>query len=236
MAVRVLVTDDHPVVRQGLRIYLDLDPEVELVGEAASAEEALSLARRVRPDVVLMDLLMPGMDGVAAIRAFRRALPDTEVIVLTSALEEHYIVQSIQAGAIGYLLKDADPDELLRAIKAAAAGEVRLAPAVAAMLVRTIKVPSSPEPLTERETETLRLLAQGLSNKEMARILQISDATLKTHVKHVMAKLNLASRTQAALYALRIGLATLDAQGPAPLISPTVQTASCRSIGLPARA
>jgi len=211
MGIRVLITDDHPVVRQGLRLYLGMDPEIELVGEAASADEALALARELRPDVVVMDLIMPGMDGVAAIGALRRELPDTEVIALTSALEEHYVVQAIQAGAIGYVLKDAEPGELLASIRAAAAGEVRFSAAVASKLMHAISMPHPPEPLTEREAEVLRLVARGYSNREMASILQISDSTLKTHVKHVLAKLNLASRTQAALYALRIGLADVDA-------------------------
>jgi two-component system, NarL family, response regulator LiaR len=214
--IRVLITDDHPVVRQGLRIYLGLDPEIELVGEASNAEEALAMARKLHPDVVVMDLLMPGTDGVTAIAALRRELPDTEVIALTSALEEHYVVEAIQAGAIGYQLKDSDPDELLRSIKAAAAGEVHLPPAVSARLMNALKPPQSPEALTERESEVLRLLGQAYSNREIARIMQISDSTVKTHVKHVLAKLKLASRTQAALYALRSGMATPQAQGPAP--------------------
>ena len=172
------------------------------------------MARELRPNVVVMDLILPGMDGVAAIGALRRELPEVEVIALTSALEEQYVVQAIQAGAIGYQLKDSDPEELLRSIKAAAAGEVQLPPAIASKLIHAIKLPNTPEPLTERETEVLRLLARGYSNREISRALQISDATVKTHVKHVMAKLKLTSRTQAALYALRAGLATLDAAEP----------------------
>ena len=209
MPIRVLIADDHAVVRKGLRSFLELDPGLKIVGEAADGAAALRMAQELRPDVVLMDLLMPVMDGVAATSAIRRELPDTEVIALTSVLEESLVIQAIQAGAIGYLLKDTDAPKLRQAIKAAAAGEVQLSPAAAAMLVHKVKAPRSPETLTERETEVLRELARGKSNKEIANSLFISETTAKTHVKNIMQKLGVPSRTQAALYAARIGLVSL---------------------------
>ena len=209
MSIRILIADDHAVVRKGLRSFLELDPELKIVGEAADGAAALRMAREFQPDVVLMDLLMPVMDGVAATSAIRRELPDIEVLALTSVLEESLVIQAIQAGAIGYLLKDTDAPKLRQAIKAAAAGEVQLSPAAAAMLMRKVKAPRSPETLTERETEVLRQLARGKSNKEIATSLFISETTVKTHVKNIMQKLGVLSRTQAALYAARIGLVSL---------------------------
>ncbi len=209
MPIRVLIADDHAVVRKGLRGFLELDADLKIIGEAADGAAALRLAQDSRPDVVLMDLLMPVMDGVAATSAIRRELPDTEVIALTSVLEESLVIQAIQAGAIGYLLKDTDAQKLRQAIKAAAGGEVQLSPAAAAMLMHKVKAPRSPETLTERETEVLRQLARGKSNKEIANSLFISETTVKTHVKNIMQKLGVPSRTQAALYAARIGLVSL---------------------------
>lgn len=209
MSIRILIADDHAVVRKGLRSFLELDPELKIVGEAADGAAALRMAREFQPDVVLMDLLMPVMDGVAATSAIRRELPDIEVLALTSVLEESLVIQAIQAGAIGYLLKDTDAPKLRQAIKAAAAGEVQLSPAAAAMLMHKVKAPRSPETLTERETEVLRQLARGKSNKEIATSLFISETTVKTHVKNIMQKLGVPSRTQAALYAARIGLVSL---------------------------
>src|ERR671932_1028433 len=156
MTIRILIADDHSVVRQGLRMFLGLDPELEVVGEAEDGRQAVHLAERLRPDVVLMDLLMPHMDGVAATAAIRQALPDTEVIALTSVLEDEHVVGAVRAGAIGYLLKNTDADELCRAIKAAAAGQVQLSPEAASRLLREVRAPESPEPLTERETDVLR--------------------------------------------------------------------------------
>ena len=209
MLIRILIADDHAVVRKGLRSFLELDPDLKIVGEAADGAAALRMAREFQPDVVLMDLLMPIMDGIAATSAIRRELPDIEVLALTSVLEESLVIQAIQAGAIGYLLKDTDAPKLRQAIKAAAAGEVQLSPAAAAMLMRKVKAPRSPETLTERETEVLRQLARGKSNKEIANSLFISETTVKTHVKNIMQKLDVPSRTQAALYAARIGLVSL---------------------------
>jgi len=206
MSIRVLLADDHHVVRQGLRLYLGLDPQLEIVGEAADGAEAVAKAHQLKPDVVLMDLLMPGMDGIAATATIRRELPDTEVIALTSILEDDKVIGAIRAGAIGYLLKDTQAQELCRAIRAAAAGQVQLSPEAAVRLMREVRAPESPETLTERETEVLRLLAQGLSNKELARALTIGEKTVKTHVSNILAKLGVPSRTQAALYAVRTGL------------------------------
>ena len=210
MAVRIVIADDHAVVRKGLRVFLELDPELAIVGEAADGAAAVRVARETQPDVVLMDLLMPVMDGVAATTAIRTELPDTEVLALTSVLEEALVVQAIQAGAIGYLLKDTDAPKLRHAIKSAAAGEVQLSPAAAALLVRKVKAPRSPQTLSERETEVLRLVAHGLANKEIAGRLFISETTVKTHVKKIMQKLGVPSRTQAALYAARVGLVSLQ--------------------------
>jgi two-component system, NarL family, response regulator LiaR len=213
MSVRVLIADDHEVVRKGLVAFLELDRELSVVGEAADGATALKMARELRPDVVLMDLLMPGMDGAAATSAIRNELPDTEVLALTSVLEQGLVVQAIQAGAIGYLLKDIDAPKLRQAIKAAAAGEVQLSPAAAAMLMHKVQSPRSPETLSERETEVLRLVARGMSNKEIGDKLFICETTVKTHVKKIMRKLGVPSRTQAALYAARVGLVSLELSG-----------------------
>ncbi|HEY4723318.1 MAG TPA: response regulator transcription factor [Anaerolineae bacterium] len=211
MTIRILIVDDHSVVRQGLRMFLSLDPELEVIGEAADGAEALKRAHALKPDVVLMDLLMPVMDGITAIGIIRRELPDTEVIALTSVLEDSSVIGAVRAGAIGYLLKDTQADELRRAIKAAANGQVQLSPKAAARLMREVRAPESPETLTERETEVLRLLAQGKSNKEVAQALTIGEKTVKTHVSSILSKLGVPSRTQAALYAVRIGLVSIEA-------------------------
>jgi DNA-binding NarL/FixJ family response regulator len=211
MAIRILIVDDHSVVRKGLRTFLGLDPDFEIIGEASDGQEAVQLANELKPDVVLMDLLMPRMDGITAIGHIRRDLPDTEVIALTSVLEDVKVVGAVRAGAIGYLLKDTEADELCRAIKAAAAGQVQLSPQAAATLMREVRAPESPEPLSERETDVLRLLAQGNSNKESASTLVLSEKTVKTHVSNILGKLSVPSRTQAALYAVRIGLVSADA-------------------------
>jgi DNA-binding NarL/FixJ family response regulator len=210
MPVRILIADDHAVVRQGLRMFLQLDPELEVIGEAGDGAEARRLAEELAPDVVLMDLLMPVMDGIAATEAIRRDLPDVEVIALTSVLEDASVVGAVKAGAIGYLLKDTNADELCRAIKAAAAGQVQLSPGAAARLVREVRAPESPEALTERETDVLRLLAEGKANKEIAVALAIGEKTVKTHVSNILSKLGVQSRTQAALYAAQIGLTPLQ--------------------------
>lgn len=209
MTIRVLIVDDHAVVRQGLKMFLSLDSELEIVGEAVDGKQAVALARQLQPDVVLMDLLMPVMDGVTAIGILRREVPEAEVVALTSVLEDNAVIGAIRAGAIGYLLKDTEADELIRAIKAAANGQVQLSPKAAARLMREVRTPESSETLTERETEVLRLLAKGLSNKEIAQALVIGEKTVKTHVSNILSKLNVSSRTQAALYAARVGLVTM---------------------------
>jgi DNA-binding NarL/FixJ family response regulator len=211
MAIRVLIADDHQVVRQGLRMFLSLDSDFEVVGEAQDGAAAVAMAREIRPDVVLMDLLMPVMDGISATAAIRGELPDTEVVALTSVLEDASVVGAVKAGAIGYLLKDTQAEELCRAIRAAAAGQVQLSPQASARLLREVRAPDSPETLTDRETEVLRLLARGQANKEIARSLGIGEKTVKTHVSNILAKLGVASRTQAALYAVQIGLVPASA-------------------------
>ncbi len=210
MPIKVLLVDDHSVVRQGLRMFLSLDPELKVIGEAANGREAIQAAHQLKPDVILMDLLMPVMDGISAIAVLRKELPKIEVIALTSILEDEKVVGAIRAGAIGYLLKDTQAEDLNRAIKAAAAGQVQLSPQAAARLVREVRAPESPEALTGRETEVLRLLAKGYSNKEIAGELIIGEKTVKTHVSNILSKLAVPSRTQAALYAVRIGLVNID--------------------------
>jgi NarL family two-component system response regulator LiaR len=209
MTIRILIADDHSVVRQGLNMFLSLDSDLEIVGEATNGLEAVEKAREVRPDVILMDIIMPQMDGIAATEIIRRELPDVEIIALTSVLEDTAVVGAIKAGAIGYLLKDTQAEELRKAIKAAAAGQVQLSPQAAARLMHEVRTPETPPGLTEREKEVLILLANGKANKEIALHLHISETTVKTHVSNILAKLGVPSRTQAALYAVRVGLTTL---------------------------
>jgi two-component system, NarL family, response regulator LiaR len=216
MAIRVLITDDHSVVRQGLRMFLSLDPDVEVVGEAENGEEALNMARELHPDVVLMDLLMPVMDGIAATEAIRAELPEVEVVALTSVLEDVSVTGAVKAGAIGYLLKDTQAEELHRAIRGAAEGRVQLAPEAAAKLMREVRAPESPEALTQRETEVLKLLARGKANKQIARDLFVEEKTVKTHVSSILRKLGAKSRTQAALHAVRTGLVRVEDLGEEP--------------------
>jgi two-component system, NarL family, response regulator LiaR len=212
MPIRIIVVDDHSVVRQGLKMFLGLDPDLEIIGEAENGAEAVKLAAELQPDVVLMDMLMPVMDGIEATKIIRRDMPDTEVIALTSVLEDAAVVGAIKAGAIGYLLKDTQSDELRRAIKAAAEGQVQLSPQAAARLMREVRTPevAAPDALTERENDVLKLLAQGKANKEIARDLFIGEKTVKTHVSNILLKLGVQSRTQAALYAAQNGLAELS--------------------------
>ena len=209
--VRVLIADDHEIVRQGLRAFLELDPALDVVGDATNGRQAVRLAHRLRPDVVLMDLSMPELDGIAATQDIRRELPDTRVLVLTSVLEEASVRGAVRAGAIGYLLKDTRASELRQAIKAAAAGQVQLSPATAARLMREVTAPERLDALTEREVKVLQLLARGSANKQIARDLGIAEKTVKTHVSSILGKLGVQSRTQAALYAGRVGLVRLDA-------------------------
>ncbi len=206
MTIRILLVDDHSMVRQGQRLFLQYDPELEVVGEAADGAQALLLSRELKPDVVLMDLLMPGMDGIEATAAIRRELPETEVLALTSVLEDASVVGAVRAGAIGYLLKDTQAEALCQAIKAAAAGQVQLTPKAVERLMQAVSAPESPEALTERETVVLKLLAQGQSNKQIARRLNNTEQTIKSHVSRILSKLGVHSRTQATLYAIRTGL------------------------------
>ncbi|MGI8802892.1 MAG: response regulator [Solirubrobacteraceae bacterium] len=212
-AIAVLVVDDHAVVREGLRTFLELQEGIEVVGEAADGEEALIEAERLRPDVILMDLTMPRLDGVGAMRELRRRVPRTRVVVLTSNVDDSRLLAAIQAGAAGYLLKNVQPQELARAVRTAHAGEALLDPAVAARLVEAIARTPGGDPgrdpahqLTAREREVLGLIAAGRSNKAIAFELGVAEKTVKTHVGHVLAKLGVSDRTQAAMYAVRAGL------------------------------
>jgi DNA-binding NarL/FixJ family response regulator len=206
MTTRVLVADDHHVVREGIRIVLEADPELEIVGEARDGAEALRLARALHPDVVVLDLVMPGSGGLAAIGPMRTELPETEILVLTSAQDSASVVAAIRSGAIGYLTKDTGAEELRGAVRSAAEHRVRLSPAAAEMLAREVRGPATTASLTERETEVLRLIGNGLTNREIAARLEINEKTVTVHVSRLLAKLELQSRTQAALYALRVGL------------------------------
>jgi two-component system, NarL family, response regulator LiaR len=207
--IRLLVVDDHAVVREGLRTYLSLQDGIEVVGEAADGQAAVMTAEALKPDVVLMDLVMPRLDGVGAMRELRRLLPSARVIVLTSFTEDDRILPAVQAGAAGYLLKTAQPSEVARAVRAAHAGEAVLDPGVAARLVEAIANPAgapAPEKLTPREREVLVLIGRGYANKRIALELGLSEKTIKTHVSHVLSKLGVTDRTAAAVYAVRAGL------------------------------
>lgn len=209
MSIRVLLADDHLLVRAGLRALLESSPDVELVGEACDGAEVLALANRWHPDVVLMDLRMPGVDGVAATEALAERHPDIRVLVVTTYDTDADIVRATEAGAVGYLLKDASRDELLHAIRAAAAGESVLAPQAAAKLMHRVRTPA-PATLSDRETEILRLVAEGRTNKEIAAGLQLSLSTVKTHLLHVFTKLGVDDRTGAVTVATRAGYLSLD--------------------------
>jgi two-component system, NarL family, response regulator LiaR len=211
--IRVVLADDHWVVREGLRMYLGRDPEFKIVGEAEDGAEALRVAAELRPDVVVMDLLMPVMDGTTAIQSIRHDVPGVEIVALTSVIDDEQVVAAVRAGAIGYVLKDSRGPELKDAIRAAAAGRVHLSSSAAARLLRELRAPEAPERLTERETDVLRLVSLGLSNKEIARRLGIGEGTVKTHVSSLLGKLGLQSRTQAALHAVRLGLVRADEVG-----------------------
>jgi len=211
--IRVLVVDDHAVVRQGLRTFLELQDDIEVVGEACDGEQALAAVAKLEPDVVLMDLVMPQLGGVGAIERLRESAPATRVIVLTSFLDEDKVLPAVRAGAAGYLLKDVQPAELVRAIRMADRGEALLHPAVAARVLRELVSPDGApvravrhESLTTREREVLALVARGRANKAIAFELGVAEKTVKTHVGNILAKLGLSDRTQAALYAVREGL------------------------------
>jgi two-component system, NarL family, response regulator LiaR len=209
--IRVLIVDDHAVVREGLRTFLGLQDGIEIAGEAADGMEAVQAALRIRPDVILMDLVMPRLDGVGAMRQLRRELPESRVIVLTSFLDDDRLLPAIQAGAAGYLLKNAESSQLARAVREAHEGRAIIDPTVAARLVHALaeRPPESGvavDGLTRREREVLELIAGGRSNKRIAFELGISEKTVKTHVGHLLAKLGVTDRTQAAMLAVRDGL------------------------------
>jgi len=207
--IRVLVVDDHAVVREGLRAFLDLQDGIEVVGEAEDGAAAVTAAERLSPDVILMDLVMPELDGVAAMTLLRERAPGARVIVLTSFIDDERLLPAVRAGAAGYLLKNVAPQELARAVRAAHRGEAHIDPAVAARLVGQISAQGPAddgiERLTPREREVLELIARGFPNKRIASELGLSEKTVKAHVGHVLAKLGVDDRTQAALYAVRSG-------------------------------
>ncbi len=203
--IRVMLVDDHGVVRRGLRGFFDLVDDIDVVGEAEDGRQAIQRAAEVSPDVVLMDLLMPNVDGLTAIAEIKKAQPEIEIVALTSFIEEEKVTAALEAGATGYLLKDAEAEEVASAVRAAHAGEVRLDPEVARLLAQRLRRRPEPElvePLTEREKEVIALLGKGASNKEIATQLFITERTARTHVSNILGKLGLASRTQAALYAV----------------------------------
>ncbi|MBN1934314.1 MAG: response regulator transcription factor [Anaerolineae bacterium] len=213
-AIRVIIADDHAIVRRGIAALLATEPGIDVVGEAQNGREAIESVKKLEPDVVLMDMVMPEVDGLEAIRRIVEDQPEIRILVLTSFSSVEMILPAIRAGALGYLLKDSSPEELVSAIKQVFCGNSTLHPAVARKLLDQISQPEqlqeAVEALTEREIAVLRLVAQGQSNREIANALTISEATVRTHVSHILAKLELSSRTQAALYALRKGLASLD--------------------------
>jgi len=212
--IRVLVVDDHAIIRKGIRAVLELVPDVDLVGEAENGVQAIKLDQELIPDVILMDLMMPEMDGIACIKQLKDQRPEARILVLTNFAGEDMIFPAIKAGAMGYHLKDSSPEALIDAIRQVNQGVASLHPSIAKKVLdefhNTEKQQLSEEPLTQRELEVLRLIAQGHENKDIAGQLVISEATVRTHVSNILGKLHLASRTQAALYALREGLASLD--------------------------
>lgn len=213
--ISVLLVDDHSMVRMGLKAYLGSLPDIEVIGEAGTGAEAVRMVADLTPDVVLMDLLMPGMDGVEATRQIRRISPATQVIVLTSYHEDEHIFPAIRAGALSYVLKDIDPDELAETIRRAHAGEAVLNPRVAARLVQEFhgsgaQAPNPFQELTERELEVPRQIAAGKNNREIAGALFISEKTVKTHITNILSKLHLADRTQAAVFAWKSGIVRRD--------------------------
>ena len=208
--IRVLIADDHAVVREGLRAFLALQDDVEVVAEAADGEEAVSAVERLTPDVALVDLVMPRVDGIEAIRRMRALRPETRVIVLTSFVDEDKMLPAVRAGASGYLLKDVEPQELVGAIRTVHGGGTLLHPTVVEELVREVSRAPADNPLTEREREVLTLIARGRANKAIAFELGVAEKTVKTHVSNILGKLNLTDRTQAALYAVREGLVDLE--------------------------
>ena len=218
--IRLLLVDDHAIVRDGLASLLDTQPDIQIVGQADNGVDGVALAERLKPDVILMDLVMPRLDGIEATRCIMAAQPEARILVLTSFATEDRVFPAIKAGAFGYLLKDSDSEELVTAIHQVSCGESSLDPKIARMVLKEMWSDPSPEisptqgseidPLTERELEVLKLVARGMSNEEIAEQLVIAERTVRTHVSNILGKLHLANRTQAALYALREGLASLE--------------------------
>ncbi|HET9907637.1 MAG TPA: response regulator transcription factor [Anaerolineales bacterium] len=211
--IRIFIADDHAIVREGLRALLATEPGLELVGEASNGLQAVNKVHDIRPDVILLDMVMPQMDGLEAILEIRKNWPEAKIIVLTSFSDDEKVFSAIRSGALGYLLKESSPQDLLQAIHSVARGEGFLSPTIASKVMRELnqppKLPPTKDPLTEREVEILQLVAQGLTNDEIAEKLVVSERTVRTHVSNILAKLQLANRTQAALYALKEGLASL---------------------------
>jgi NarL family two-component system response regulator LiaR len=214
--IRILICDDHAVVRRGLRSLVGVKPEMELIGEAVDGEEAVSMAKKLKPDVIIMDLIMPRKDGVTAIAEIKKKNHDARILVLTSFSDDKNVFSAIKAGASGYLLKDSSPEDLLQAIDDVYHGKSSLHPVIAQKVIHEMHQPSdlppTDDPLSEREVEVLRNVAQGMSNQEIAQTLKIKEGTVRIHVGNILNKLQLANRTQATLYALREGLAELDAK------------------------
>jgi NarL family two-component system response regulator LiaR len=212
--IRILIVDDHAVVRGGLRAFISSTPGMKVVGEGSNGQDAVRLAEFLNPDVILMDLVMPGMDGIEAIKIIKKANPEARIMVVTSFAEDEKVFPAIKAGALGYLLKDSSPQELIQAIKEVYHGEAALHPSIARKLIREIgSTDTAPQPeveLTRRELEVLRLIAQGLTNVEIGQALNLSEWTVRSHVTSILSKLHLGNRTQAALYALQIGLIDKD--------------------------
>ena len=214
--IRVLIVDDHTIVRKGLSALLGTRPDIQVVGEASNGHEAVAQSNALRPDVILMDLVMPGLDGIDAIQQIMAHSPDIRILVVTSFATDDKVFPAIKAGALGYLLKDSSPDDLVQAIRQVYRGESSLHPLIARKVLQELTHPSdrppTADPLTQREVEVLRLIGQGLENRDIAERLTISGTTVRTHVSNILGKLHLASRTQAALYALREGFASPDEQ------------------------
>jgi NarL family two-component system response regulator LiaR len=212
--IRILIADDHAIVREGLRALIATEPGLELVAEASDGVDAVHKVRTMKPDVILLDMMMPRKDGLGAINEIIQEDPNAKILVLTSFAEDDKVFPAIKAGALGYLLKDSSPQELLQAIRNVHLGEASLHPTIARKLMRELNQPASlpptTDPLTEREVEVLRLVAQRLSNDDIAGKLVVSERTVRTHVSHILDKLHLANRTQMALYAVREGIAKLD--------------------------